>query len=234
MPDKRGALPTQKFVEVDTVRKGTVVLKNGSLRQILMVSGVNLDLKSEEEQGIIINLFQAFLNSLNFSLQIVVHSRKLNIDEYLETLTERLNQETNELLKNQIEEYREFVRALVSENAIMNKTYLVVVPFDPVKIPGAGAASAGGLLGFLKKKPAAPEATLSERQLDEQIEQLAQRTAHVLAGIDRIGLRAAPLNDEELVELLYNFYNPEGIEKKELAILKESSEPQGDSSRAKP
>lgn len=222
MAENKESLATQKFVEIAGVKQGTVILKNGALRQILMVSAMNFDLKSEEEQGLIIDLFQSFLNSLNFSVQILIHSRKLNIDQYLAVVSGRMDAEENELLKNQIGEYREFVRALVAENAIMNKTYFVVVPFDPINIPGIGSTAGGGIFGFLKKKQggAANEAPQDDKAFEHNVEQLNQRTTHVASGIEHIGLRAVTLNDEELVELFYNLYNPGGIEKKELAILK--------------
>lgn len=224
MPDKQEALATQKFVEVAGIENGAVILKNGGLRQVIMVGGMNFDLKSEEEQALIISLFQQFLNALNFSVQIVVHSRKLNITSYLEMLEERYDKEENELLKNQIQEYREFVRALVAENAIMNKTYFVVVPFDPIKIPGVGTASTpAGILGlFSKKKPDAAKSAspADDPALNQHIEQLNQRAALVLAGLARIGLRAVTLNDEELIELFYNFYNPEAVEKKSITLAK--------------
>lgn len=227
MAEKRESLATQKFVEVAGVKQGTAILKNGALRQILMVSAMNFDLKSDEEQGLVIDLFQGFLNSLNFSVQILIHSRKLNIDRYLAMLSDRMNAEENELLKNQIEEYREFVRALVAENAIMNKTYFVVVPFDPINVPGIGSASGGGILGFFKKKqgPAANETPQDDKAFEHNVEQLNQRTAHVTTGIEHIGLRVVALNDEELIELFYNLYNPGGVEKKELAILKGEQPP---------
>ena len=152
LPNPKEALPTQQFIEIEAIKNGVIILKNTGLRQILMVSGINFDLKSEEEQGMLISLFQNFLNSLNFTVQIFIHSRKLNIDSYLEGLSVRESQESNELLKNQIAEYREFIRSFVAENAIMNKTYFVVVSYDPVKVPEGGQAITQSVLGFLKKK----------------------------------------------------------------------------------
>jgi len=136
------ALPTQQFIEIEAIQNDAVILKNGGLRKILMVSGVNFDLKSEEEQQLIIYAYQGFLNSLNFSLQQFIHSRKLNIENYLNKLEQVQNKETNELLKNQIGEYREFIKSLISENAIMNKTFFVVVPYDPIQISEAAAGAA--------------------------------------------------------------------------------------------
>src|SRR3989344_2884939 len=107
---KTEAQPTQDFVEIKEIQDGVVVLKGGGLRQILMVDGVNFELKSEEEQSLIIYAYQNFLNSLDFSLQCVVHSRKLGIEQYLLKLEDREREEPNELLKNQIAEDREFIR----------------------------------------------------------------------------------------------------------------------------
>lgn len=225
LPNPKEALPTQQFIEIDTITNGVVILKNGGLRQILMVSGINFDLKSEEEQGMLISIFQNFLNSLDFTVQIFIHSRKLNIDTYLQNLSVRESQESNELLKNQIAEYQEFIRAFVSENAIMNKTYFVVVSYDPIKIPEGGAAVTQSVLEFLKKKGVAkPTERLGagvgekEKELEHHIEQLAQRTSQVVAGLNQMDLRAVPLNNEELTELFYNLYNPETVEKKGIAF----------------
>ncbi len=224
MTDQKEAQPTQKFVEIELVKNGTVILKSGGLRQILLVSGVNFDLKSEEEQNMILGSFQGFLNALNFSIQILVHSRKLNINSYLETLAEREGREPNELLKNQISEYREFIRAFVAENDIMNKSYFVVVPYEPIKLPG-GEAVTKGFFGLLKRKGVAkpterlPEADLKpEEQLEKHVEQLTHRTNQIIEGLNQVGLRAIPLNDEELIELFYNLYNPGAVEKKGLKI----------------
>lgn len=223
---KQEAQATQKFIEIEGVENGIVVLKGGGLRKILMVAGVNFDLKSEEEQGMITFGYQNFLNSLNFSVQIFIHSRKLNIEDYLTRLEERGNQETNELLKNQISEYREFVRSFVSENAIMEKTFFVIVPFDPVQVSAAAEQVTKKLFGlFPGKKPSTEEtAKTQEEKLKlrtKNISQLELRVDQVMSGLNLIGLQAAPLDNEQTIELFYNLYNPEEIEKKTLEIAKE-------------
>lgn len=226
MAEKQEALPTQRFIEIESVENGTIVLKNGGLRRILLVSGTNFDLKSEEEQGAILGLFQSFLNTLNFSVQIFIHSRKLNIDPYLENLSLRETREPNELLKNQIVEYREFIRAFVAENAIMTKSYFIVVPYDPVKLSETGEAVAKRLFDLIARKGIqAPTERLSiaekEKQLSEHIEQLDKRVNQVVSSVGQLDVRVVPLDDEELVDLFYNLYNPETIEKKGLAIAEE-------------
>ncbi|MEK7212246.1 MAG: hypothetical protein AAB686_01040 [Patescibacteria group bacterium] len=204
---------TQDLVAVDGVHQSTVVLKNGGLRQVIMVSGINFSLKSEEEQNIITQAYQNFLNGLNFSLQIIIHSRKVNIERYLNALEARKTEEQSLLLQDQIGEYQEFIRQFVRDNAIMDKEFFVVVPFDPLPIP----TSAGFLakVPFLSRKAPPPEEIekQDESALAENITQLSQRVAQVKDGLATIGLETLVLNDEQLVELFYNFYNPEAIEK---------------------
>ena len=210
------AQSTQQFVEIEDIRNGAVILKNGSLRTVLMVSGINFELKSEEEQNVISYAYQNFLNTLDFSVQLVIHSRKLNIENYLNKLAERQNQEANELLKNQISEYIEFIKSFVELNAVMAKTFFAVVPYDPIVIPSGGKK----LLKFFKFGSKTKIFALEE-SLEEKITQLNQRTEQVINGLSQIGLRVVALNDEELMELFYNLYNPETMEKKELKIAKE-------------
>ncbi len=207
---------TQKFVDIEEIRNNVVILKNGGLRRVLMVSGVNFELKSQEEQGIITYTYQSFLNSLDFSVQFVVHSRKLNIGGYLEMLKERQAEEPNELLKNQISEYVEFIRSFVEMNAVMVKTFFAVVPYDPIQIPTGGKK----ILDLFKFGGKNKTASL-EQTLEQKIVQLEQRTDHVINGLAQVGLRVVTLNKEELIELFYNLYNPQAVEKKELQIAKE-------------
>src|SRR3989344_890601 len=214
--------PTQKFIEIESARENTLILKNGALRKVLMVSGVNFDLKSEEEQGLITYAYQNFLNSLDFSVQIFVHSRRLNIEGYIKRLEAREGEEQNELLKAQIAGYREFVASFVSQNPIMAKTFFIVVPFDPIQLP---SAAKGGILGIFSKKAANTTAASQdkEKEFQHNLLQLGQRTDRVVSGLTGIGLQAAALDNEALIELFYNLYNPESVEKRTLEIAKEAA-----------
>ena len=202
--DGLGQNKTQDFVDVKAVVDGIIVLKNGGLRRVITVDGVNFDLKSEEEQNIIIYAYQNLLNSIDFSLQIFIHSRKLNIEDYLKTLEGRLETEANELMKEQIQEYLTFIKSFVESNAVMTKSFFIIVPFDPVVIPGKGTASS--LLGKTDKT--------NEIKIDPSSrEQLEQRVEQVISSLRQVGLRAISLEDSETTELLHNFYNPSEIEK---------------------
>jgi type IV secretory pathway VirB4 component len=206
--------PSQQFVPIKEIRGGVVYLKNGSLRQLLMVSGVNFELKSEAEQNLILGGFQNFINALDFSVQIFVHSRKVNVDNYLAKMEVRKKDEQSELLKIQIEEYINFIRGFVDQNSIISKDFFVVVPYDPVVV----SAASGGLFGFLGKKASVEEKNATEK---ENLEQLRHRTEQVIEELSQVGLRTAILENEETTELFYNLYNPQLIEKKTLNIAKQ-------------
>ena len=211
------------LVDIKEIRGDVVIVKDGSLRQILMVGGENFSLKSEEEQNLIIQAYQNFLNGIDFPLQIIIHSRKVNIDAYLGTLATRKEEEPSPLLQSQIDEYINFIKEFVEKNAIMEKTFLVVVPFYPI---GAGIknttkAASGILSSLTKEKPTAQEAQNStqkttdedEALFKESVEQLGQRVGQVINGIGTIGLEATTLGNQELLELFYNFYNPQTVER---------------------
>ena len=207
----------QELVTIEEIKNDTVIVKGGGLRQVLIVGGVNFSLKSETEQNIITAAYQNFLNSIDFPLQIIIHSRKLNIEKYLATLDDYKRDEASPLLQDQIAEYREFVSKFVSDNAIMAKTFLVVVPWSSFALPTK--SSFLGFLPFMKKDNKAEEARAAEEtqaHFEKDLAQLKQRVSRVAEGLAAIGLEVMALNNEQLVELFYNFYNPEAVEKEEL------------------
>ncbi|MDP3974949.1 MAG: hypothetical protein Q8P88_01520 [Candidatus Jorgensenbacteria bacterium] len=207
---KEPTTPTQALVAIKEIRDGVLYLKSGGVRRVLIVGGVNFDLKSEAEQGLILGSFQNFLNTLDFSIQFFIHSRKVNVDAYLASMHARMGEEPNELLKIQIGEYVEFIRTFVEENAIISKTFFVVVPYEPaISVSRTGS----GIMALLKKS--SPKGTEGEKSNAQEIlSQLERRVNQVIEGLSQIGLRAAPLENDALVELFYNLYNPELTEKK--------------------
>lgn len=212
MPQKpaaaaKGAQPTQKFLAIDQIRDDVVLLKDGSMRSVLMSSSVNFALKSSEEQEATIYQFQNFLNSLDFSLQIVIHSRKMKIDDYLAQVKEKEKAQTDELLRVQTAEYYEFIKSFVAMTSIMSKTFYAIVPYSPAT---AAQAAGGGLFAKLMGggKPAASVSDSAEK-FGENKNQLWQRVEAVRAGMNTFGIRSAPLKTEELIELYFGLYNPE-------------------------
>jgi len=207
------AKASQELVPIEEIRDGVVILKDGSLRAVLMASSLNFALKSTEEQDAIIAQYQNFLNSLDFSVQFAIQSRKLNIEPYLEILRERKKVETNELMRIQITEYITFVKEFVETGNIVTKNFYIVVPFSPVISLDIQKKGVLGSLGSFFQKKSPGESILDEAKFSEYKIQLWQRVDTVLEGLVRAGVRAAPLNTEELIELYYGLYNPEGSER---------------------
>jgi type IV secretory pathway VirB4 component len=200
------AKSTQQFLEFHDIKEGVVILKNKALRGILLVSSVNFDLKSEEEQQAIIYQFQNFLNSLDFSVQILVRSRRLNITGYFDELKKLEREQKNELLKLQIAEYRRFIEELLEEGDIMRKEFFVVVPFTLTEAKGVSA-------GLLKSiKGGEDFFGYGEEVFKRCREQLWQRMEFVAIGLRRCGLTAFPLSTPELIELFWSWYHPKEAE----------------------
>lgn len=202
---KAAKLPsTQRFLAISEVRDGTVVLRDGTLRSVLLCSSVNFSLKSEEEQEALIAGYVQFLNTLDFPLQIVVQSRKLSIDPYLSRLAESEKNQTNELLRLQIADYRKFVAELVELGAIMSKRFFMIVPYDPV------SDKKRGFWSRIQDVVAPARAVrLREEKFGERRKELLQRTEHVIGNMGSLGITAVPLDTQSLIELFYNLYNPE-------------------------
>lgn len=202
MPDAKSS---QSFVPVKEVRNGIVVLKDGGYRGVLMCSSTNFALKSADEQRAIIGGFQNFLNTLDFSIEIVIHSRKMDIRPYLATLAEREAAQQTELMRVQVREYAQFVRNFIEGADIMSKLFYVIVPYEPISLPGGGAG-----LPFLGKKKEGNEGMTES--FEQHRAQLAQRMSLVSAGLTGTGIRAVPLGTEEVIELLYRSFNVGDLE----------------------
>lgn len=202
----------QEFVPIKEVRNGIVVLKDGGLRAILIASSINLSLKSSDEQVAIINQFQSFLNGLDFSTQIVIQSRRLNIRPYLLMLENRLKEQTEPLLKIQTKEYIDFIRSFTDEVNIMTKTFFVVVPYSASLIrskSGIVDSLIGG--GAPKKQIEDTKKAMDLASFEEKRSQLEQRTNVIISGLSGIGIRSSQLKTDEVVELFYKTFNPGDI-----------------------
>ncbi len=194
---------TQDFVPVSEVRDGIVGLKDGTMRAILLASSINFALKSEDEQTAFIVQFQNFLNSLDFSCQIFVQSRMLDIRPYIATLEVAYKAQLDDLMRVQIREYIEFVKSFTEAANIMSKNFFVVVPYSPNSL--SAKAGARSLFSFGRNKPTNEE---TKKTFEEHVSQLEQRVAIVQQGLVRTGVRTVQLGTEEAVELLYKMFNP--------------------------
>lgn len=194
---------TQDFVSIRDIRENVVIQKNGQMHMVLLASSINFALKSLDEQKAILLQFQQFLNTLDFTLQIFVQSRRLNIEPYLALLMKLEGKQDNDLMRIQLREYIEFIRTFTQDVDVMSKNFFVVIPYTPTKLNFTkgitnlftpGQLSAGALPG--------------DTQFEEHRIQLEQRVGMVSEGLARVGVRTIPLQKDDLVELYYHLYNP--------------------------
>jgi hypothetical protein len=204
------AKATQEFIPIKEVRDGIVMLKNGDLRAIVLANSINLSLKSDDEQKATILQFQNFLNTLDFSVQISIQSRKLDIRPYLLLLENRIKVQNEPLLKLQTKEYIEFIRNFTESVAIMTKSFFVVIPYTHTVLK-----SDSGILGrFFSKKSKEEVKTAKQVDFEEKRSQLEERVAVIQQGLGRCGINSAQLDTEEVVEVFYKVFNPGEMEGK--------------------
>lgn len=200
-------VPSQRYLDIAEIKGDLVVLKDGTLRAILLVSSINFSLKSVDEQNAIVQAYMQFLNGLEFPIQVVIQSRRMNIDEYLMKLRESEKAQTNELLRRQIADYRDYVKQLVDLGEIMQKRFYVVVPLDPSTDKQKGFFAR--LTEILTPSVAI---RLSEDRFNKNKETLMLRVSQVMSGLQSMSLNAVMLDTQSLIELYYTVYNPELFE----------------------
>ena len=200
---------TQEFVPIKNIKGNVVVEKHGQMCMVLLASSINFALKSVPEQEAILQQFQSFLNTLEFSLQIYIQSRRLNIEPYLNLLTSLEKKQDGELMRTQLREYIEFIRTFTENVDVMSKNFFVVVPYTPSKLNITNSFT-----NFLSPKTFS-KSTVSDSPMDQDFEeqraQLEQRVSLVAEGISRVGIRTVTLEKEDLIDFYYHVYNPADI-----------------------
>ncbi len=200
--------PTQNFIPIKEIRDGVIILQDGGLRSVITVSSLNLALKSQEEQDATMMQFQNFLNALEFPIQIVVQSRRLDIRPYLATLEERLKVQQGDLLRIQTAEYIGFIKWFTDSTNIMSKDFYVVVPYSSAAIQTKGS---GGLFSKIPFLGSSKDTTVEEDEasrFEEKRTQLEQRIGIVQGGLSGVGIRSVQLGTQELIEVYYRMFNP--------------------------
>lgn len=194
--------PTQQFLKISEIRDDMIIMQDGTLRAVLAVSSTNFDLKSDEEQNALIFAYQRFLNSLEFHIQILLQSRKMDIAEYTGKLKGLMDKQTNELLRMQTGEYIEFINRLVESANVMNKNFYVIIPYEmSVKPVGGGFFSKFFGTGKTQQISSREKAYLDYRK------QLDERASTISSNLGSSGLRVVRLKTDQLIELVYNSYN---------------------------
>jgi len=200
-------VPSQRYLDIAEIKEDVVVMKDGTIRAVLLVSSINFALKSMDEQSAIVQAYMQFLNMLDFPIQVVIQSRRMNIDDYLSRLGESERTQKNDLLRRQIADYREYVKQLVELGEIMQKRFYVVVPLDPATDKQKGFWAR---LGEILTPSVAIR--LSESRFQKNKESLMLRVNSIISGLSSMSLNAATLDTQSLIELYYTVYNPELFE----------------------
>jgi len=177
--EKYGSARSQ--VAIKEVRDGILILPGNRYRAILSTSSVNFELQSEEEQDVIVEIFQTFLNSLNSPIQILIRVRELDLDRYIEDTRQKCADEKEKIYREQNRSYCEFIKKLVAGNKILSRRFYLVIPYD-------------------SKTPVEFEVAREQLNLEQEI---------VIKGLEKLGMTARPLNTVEVLDLFYSFYRPD-------------------------
>ncbi|MBD3238310.1 MAG: hypothetical protein GF332_01560 [Candidatus Moranbacteria bacterium] len=210
---KNKAASTQQFLDIEEIKDGVVILKNGSMRMVLMVSSINFDLKSSEEQDAIVAYYQNFLNSLDFPVQIFISSRKVNLTNYVNSLKTLSREQPNELLRLQMQDYIKYITNISTMSDIVNKNFYIVVPFSPSE--NQKSTITEKIYAIISPRQAVQKQ--AKKNFEVYKEQIYQRAQHVQYGLNGAGVRMIPLNTQELIELYYSLYNPDPVERTGMA-----------------
>lgn len=203
---------TQQYVNIAEIHDDTVILKDNTMLAVLIVASVNFALKSEEEQNAIIAGYISFINALTFPVQIIIQSRRLNINNYLDKLRQKEKELTNELLKIQINEYIGYVSQLVEMGDIMSKRFYAVIPYNPQE-----GTKKQGLVGkALNSFKIVKMVSLKKEKFLKYKAELERRVGVVQAGLTSMMVNSEQLDTQSLIELYYNSYNPEVSERQKM------------------
>jgi len=198
---------TQDHLDIEDIREGVVLLKNNGAAAVIRTTAVNFDLLSEVEQDAMIAGYSQFLNSLTFSIQVVIRSKKMDIGAYVESLASFEKSQANPYLRDQIASYRNYVTELISKNEVLDKRFYVIIPYQEISFKPKNSLFSA-FLGFLGRPPQKMPRVNRRSLLDKAKIQLDPKTDQIIKQLSRVGLKAKKLSTQELVELFYDIYNP--------------------------
>lgn len=188
MTDSLIIATTQDHLDIETIRDDMVILKNGTCTMVIQVSAINFGLLSEEEQDATIYAYAGLLNSLSFSIQIVVKSDKKDISLYLELLSQQEKNLKDEKLKERMRQYHSFIENTITEQNVLDKKFYVVVSYQPITLSG--------------------KVVIEQDLINRAKTDLEPKREHLIKQLARIGLTAEQLNTQNLMRLFHSFYNP--------------------------
>ncbi len=211
---KKVSASTQHYLDILEIKEDTVVMRDGTLRAVILVSSINFALKSEDEQNAIISAYVSFLNNIDHTLQIVIQSRELDIKNYLSSLKQKEREQTNELLKVQTTEYIQYIGELISMGKIMSKRFYVVIPYNPLSDKHKGFFSS-----MIEVFRPVSLVKMKEKVFARRRVKLTSRVNNIISGLSSMGISSTPLDTQSLIELFYNTYNPVTSNNQKLADI---------------
>lgn len=219
---------TQNMLQIAEIRDGIVIMNDGSFRSVIMAKSINFDLMSPQEQESVESGYQAFLNSLDFDIQIFIRSQKVDIRMYIDKLQTKRNEQSNMLLGIMMDDYIDYISELSIQSNIMDKYFYLVIPyFSSVSVKRAIDQSKSfftGLSGIFNKSKM-PHVAVTEQVLEEAKDALRDKVQAVINGLEQCGVKSVPLDTQELIELYYDFYNPDTATRQKLHNFNDVSAP---------
>ncbi len=210
---------TQNMLQIAEIRDGIVIMNDGSFRSVVMLRSINFDLMSPQEREGVESGYQGFLNSLYFPIQIFVRSQKVDIRPYIEKLDKIRSEHDNMLLALMMEDYINYISDISTQTNIMDKNFYIVIPFfaqvDVQKALTQSKNFFGGLTSIFGKKEH-QVVTVNEKELEDAKVELRNRVQSVLGGLMQCSVQGVPLDTQELIELYYDFYNPDTATRQQL------------------
>ena len=212
---------TQNMLQIAEIRDGIVIMNDGSFRSVVMVKSINFDLMSPQEQESVEFVYQGFLNSLDFPIQICIKTERIDMQPYIDKLDKIRTEHDNMLLAVLMDDYINYIDYLSQQTNIMDKKFYIVVPFFPV-IDEAKALSQSknfvtGLVELFNKKE--PHVVINEAKLAGAKTELKNRVQSILSGLAQAGIQGLPLDTQELIQLYYGTYNPDTAARQQLGDI---------------
>lgn len=209
---------TQNTLQLAEIRDGIMIMNDGSFRSVVMLRSINFDLMSPGEREAVEAGYQSFLNSLYFEIQIFIRSEKIDIRPYIERLDKIRSEHDNMLLAMLMDDYLGFITDLSMQTNIMNKRFYIIIPFfSKVDVKQALTQSKNffsGLTGMFSKQE--QKVVINEQDLEAAKDELRNRIQAVLGGLQQCGVQGIPLDTQEMIELLYDTYNPDTATRQQL------------------
>lgn len=194
--DKRGEASWQDVCFIHSIpgddeEEGVVVLNDGSFRKYVSVKGVNVLLYDDADRDQMARQFANFVNACDTDIQIIIKSRHLSVDEYLEQYQVHIKSD-NAYLKWYADYTDKWFRRVQDVSFVPQREFYVVVSYQPPDCKSGQIWS-------------------GRRSIQRHEEYLAQLNRQVKTAFEQLratNLRPKILTRKEVRNLIYADLNP--------------------------